>query len=182
MSMDSKIIGLFFSRSEEALTELSAVYGKLCRKIAYGILKNNEDTEECLNTSYMCLWNSIPPQKPDSLRAYLCSVVRNNAFNIYSKNKSRNCEDSLEELSGIIADSHTVEELSDGKELSVYINDFLAQSEEKNRKIFMARYYYNMSVEEIAAKLSMSKSAVKTRLFRLRQNLRTFLSERGVNV
>ncbi len=182
MSMDSKIIGLFFSRSEEALTELSAVYGKLCRKIAYGILKNNEDTEECLNTSYMCLWNSIPPQKPASLRAYLCSVVRNNAFNVYARNKSRCCEDSFEELSGIITDSRTVEELADGKELSAHINDFLAQSEEKNRKIFMARYYYNMSVEEIAAKLSMSKSAVKTRLFRLRQNLRTFLSERGVNV
>ncbi len=182
MSMDSKIIGLFFSRSEEALTELSAVYGKLCRKIAYGILKNNEDTEECLNTSYMCLWNNIPPQKPASLRAYLCAVVRNNAFAVYSKNRCRYCEDSFDELSGIITDSRTVEELSDGAELAVYLNDWLEQAEEKNRKIFMARYYYNMSVAEIAAKLSMSESAVKTRLSRLRQNLRTFLSERGVNV
>ncbi len=180
--MDSRIIGLFFSRSEEALTELSAAYGKLCRKIAYGILKNNEDAEECLNTSYMCLWNSIPPQKPASLRAYLCSIVRNNAFAVYAKNKSRCCEGSFEELSGIITDSRTVEELADGAELAAYINDFLARSEEKNRKIFMARYYYNMSVEEIATKLSMSNSAVKTRLFRLKQNLRTFLSERGVNV
>ena len=182
MSMDSRIIGLLFSRSEEALTELSAAYGKLCRKIAYGILKNNEDAEECLNTSYMCLWNSIPPQKPASLRAYLCSIVRNNAFAVYAKNKSRCYENSFEELSGIITDSRTVEELADGEELAAYINDFLARSEEKNRKIFMARYYYNMSVEEIATKLSMSNSAVKTRLFRLRQNLRTFLSERGVNV
>lgn len=180
--MDSKIIELFFSRSEEALTELSAKYGRLCSKIAYGILKNKEDTEECLNTSYMHLWNSIPPQKPDSLRAYLCAVVRNNAFAIYSKSKYRYCEDSFEELSGIITDSRTIEELSDSAQLSELLNGFLADTDRKNRKIFMARYYYNMSIAEIADKLFMSESAVKTRLSRLRQALRTYLSERGVNV
>ncbi len=180
--MDTKIIGLFFSRSEEALSELSAKYGKLCSKIAYGILKNKEDTEECLNTAYMHLWNSIPPQNPVSLRAYLCVTVRNTAFAIYSKNKYRYCENSFDELSGIITDSRTVEEFADGHELAAFLNEFLEQTEEKSRKIFMARYYYNMSVAEIAAKLSMSQSAVKTRLFRLRQDLRLFLSERGVNV
>ncbi len=180
--MDSKIIELFFSRSEEALSELSAKYGKLCSKIAYGILKNKEDTEECLNTSYMCLWNSIPPQRPDSLRAYLCTVVRNNAFSLYSRNKYRWYDDSFDELNEIITDSRTIEEISDGAELSEFINDFLGETDEKNRKIFVARYYYNMSIAEIAAKLFMSEPAVKTRLSRLRQNLRTYLSERGVNV
>lgn len=180
--MDTKIIELFFNRSEEALSELSAKYGRLCSKIAYGILKNNEDTEECINTSYMCLWNSIPPQKPASLRAYLCTVVRNNAFALYSKNKYRCCENSFDELSGIITDKLTVEDMSDGTALAEIINSFLAETEDKNRKIFMARYYYNMSVAEIAAKLSLSESAVKTRLSRLRQSLRTYLSERGVNV
>lgn len=180
--MDTKIIELFFNRSEEALSELSAKYGRLCSKIAYGILKNNEDTEECINTSYMCLWNSIPPQKPASLRAYLCTVVRNNAFALYSKNKYRCCENSFDELSGIITNKLTVEDMSDGTALAEIINSFLAETEDKNRKIFMARYYYNMSVAEIAAKLSLSESAVKTRLSRLRQSLRTYLSERGVNV
>ncbi|MBR4111815.1 MAG: sigma-70 family RNA polymerase sigma factor [Ruminiclostridium sp.] len=180
--MDSKIIELFFSRSEQALSELSAKYERLCRKIAYGILKNNEDTEECLNTSYMCLWNSIPPAKPDSLCAYLCSVVRNNAFAIYSKSKYRFCEDSFEELAEIITDGMTVESLADGTYISSLLNDFLAGTDSKNRKIFMCRYYFNMSVSEIAHKVSMSESAVKTRLSRLRQKLRSYLSERGVNV
>lgn len=180
--MDSKIIELFFSRSEQALYELSAKYGKLCRKIAYGILKNNEDTEECLNTSYMSLWNSIPPAKPDSLCAYLCAVVRNNAFAIYSKNKYRFCEDSFEELNEIISDRMTAERLADGVYLSTLINEFLSQTDTKNRKIFMARYYYNMSVAEIADKVSISESAVKTRLSRLREKLRSYLSEREVNI
>lgn len=180
--MDSKIIGLFFSRSEEALTELSSAYGNLCRKIAYGILKNNEDTEECLSTAYMRLWNSIPPAKPDSLRAYLCSVVRNTAFSIYSKSKHRYCEESFDELSEIITDEHTVDSYSDGTELAELINGFLSETDARNRKIFMARYYYNMSIGEISHKLSMSESAVKTRLSRIRQNLRSYLSERGVNV
>lgn len=180
--MDSKIIELFFSRSEEALSELAAKYEKLCRKIAFGILKNNEDAEECINTSYMCLWNSIPPAKPDSLCAYLCSVVRNNAFNLYTKRKYRFMEDSFEELCDIIADEMTVENFSDGIFLGSLINDFLAETDVKNRKIFMARYYYNMSVSEIAHRLSLSESAVKARLSRIRHSLRDFLSERGVNV
>ena len=180
--MDSKIIGLFFDRSEQALSELSAAYGNLCRKIAYGILKNNEDTEECLNTSYMRLWDSIPPTKPDSLRAYLCSVVRNTAFSIYTKEKLHNCDESFEELSDVIADERTVECYSDGIQLASCINDFLSETDAKNRKIFMGRYYYNMSVAEIAHRLSISESAVKTRLSRLRQKLRSYLSERGVNV
>jgi len=180
--MDSKITELFFSRSEKAITELSAKYGRLCAKIAYGILKNNEDTEECVNTSYMHLWNSIPPQKPASLRAYLCTVVRNNAFAIYSKNKYRYCENSFEELSEIITNSRTAEEMADGLELSELINSFLSETDEKNRKIFMGRYYYNMSVAEIARKMGMSDSAVKTRLSRIRQDLRSYLAEREVNV
>lgn len=180
--MDTKITELFFNRSEKAISELSAKYGRLCTKIAYGILKNNEDTEECLNTSYMHLWNSIPPQKPASLRAYLCAVVRNNAFAIYSKNKYRYHADSFDELSEIITNNRTVEEMADGIELSEFINSFLADSDETNRKIFMARYYYNMSIAEISHKLNMSESAVKTRLSRIRQNLRSYLSERGVNV
>ncbi len=182
MSVDARIVELFFSRSEEALSELSEKYGTLCRKIAYGILKNNEDTEECINTSYMSLWNSIPPKKPDSLRAYLSAVVRNNAFSLYSRNKYRFCEESFDELSQVITDSRTADQLSDGIQLSALINEFLGQTDRKNRELFMARYYFNMSVSELAEKFTMSQSAVKTRLSRIRSSLRSYLSERGVNV
>lgn len=180
--MDKKIIELFFNRSENAISELQAAYGQLCGKIAYGILKNKEDTEECLNTSYLCLWNSIPPKNPDSLRAYLCTVVRNNAFKLYTKAKYRYCEESFDELSEIITDSRTTDLFSDGVQLAALLNDFLAQSKPKNRELFTARYYFNMSVSEISRKFGMNESAVKTRLSRIRTALRAYLSERGVNI
>lgn len=180
MHVDSDIIELFFQRSEDALTETQNRYELLCRKIAYGILKSNEDTEECLNSSYMSLWNSIPPTRPDSLCAYLCTVVRNAAFEIYNKNRYRSCEESFEELEWLIADEAAADRLQDGVELSAVLNDFLEKSKPLNRKIFMARYYYNMSVSEIAKRFLMSETAVKTRLSRIRSSLRTYLSERGV--
>lgn len=180
--MDKKIKELFFSRSENAISELSAAYGKLCGKIAYGILKNKEDTEECLNTSYLCLWNNIPPKDPESLRAYLCTVVRNNAFKLYTRNKYKYCEESFDELNEIISDRRTANELSDGIQLSELLNGFLSETKPQNRQLFMQRYYYNMSINEISQKSGLSESAVKTRLSRIRAALRTYLSERGVNV
>lgn len=180
MPVDKDIIELFFQRSEDALAELQTKYGLLCRKIAYGILKSNEDTEECLNSSYLSIWNSIPPTRPDSLCAYLCAVVRNAAFELYKKNKNKYTELSLEELEWLITDEDMVNRLENGVELGEMLNEFLEKSKLKNRRLFMARYYYNMSIGEIAMKFDMSESAVKTRLSRIRSDLKAFLSERGV--
>lgn len=180
MAVDKEIVDMFFRRSEDALAEIQAKYGLLCRKIAYGILKCNEDTEECLNTSYMKIWNSIPPTRPDSLCAYLCAIVRNSAFEIYNKTAARKTELSLDELDWIITDEDTVSRLENGVELAQLLNDFLEKTRVKDRRLFMARYYYNMSVSEIAERFDMSESAVKTRLSRLRSKLRSYLSERGV--
>lgn len=179
MSADIEIIEKFFRRSEDALTEVQERYGLLCRKIAFGILRSNEDTEECLNSSYLNLWNSIPPTRPESLCAYLCAVVRNGAFEIYKKNKHRHCEESFEELEWLISDE-TCESFQDGVELSDLLNSFLAEQKPKNRKIFMGRYYFNMSISEIAEKLGMSEAAVKTRLSRVRSGLKDYLSENGI--
>ncbi len=180
MAADKEIIELFFQRSEDALTEIQTKYGLLCRKIAYGILKSNEDTEECLNSSYMKIWKSIPPTRPKSLCAYLCAIVRNGAFEIYSKNSRRNADISLEELEWLINDEATVDRMENGIELGEILNAFLESSKPENRKLFMARYYYNMSISEIAQRFNMSESAVKTRLSRIRSNLQKYLSERGV--
>lgn len=179
MSADIEIIEMFFRRSEDALTEIQERYGLLCRKIAFGILRSNEDTEECINSSYLRLWNSIPPTRPDSLCAYLCAVVRNAAFEIYKKNKHRHCEESFEELEWLISDETAIS-FQDGVELSELLNNFLEAQKPKNRKIFMGRYYFNMSISEIAEKLDMSEAAVKTRLSRVRSGLKEFLSENGV--
>lgn len=180
MPIDKEIIEMFFRRSEDALAEIQTKYGLLCRKIAYGILKNNEDTEECINTSYLNIWNSIPPTRPDSLCAYLCAIVRNAAFEIHSKNRFRSTEVSLDELEWLITDEETINRMENGVELAQLLNEFLENSKSKNRKLFMARYYFNMSISEIAQRFDMSESAVKTRLSRIRSNLHSYLSERGV--
>ena len=83
---DSKIIELFFERSEQAIDELSKKYGPLCKKIAFNILGNGLDSEECVNDAYLGIWNAIPPQKPDPLSTFVCKIVRNTAIKKYHSN------------------------------------------------------------------------------------------------
>ena len=181
MMDDKDIIGLFFSRSEKAIEEITRKYGKLCRKISYNILHNEEDMEECVNSSLERLWNTIPPKNPESLSGYLCMIVRNISLNACRREKRRG-GDFYEELSEIIPDKNTVEEIYDSRQTSQLINQFLLNTNKKNRQVFIARYYFGMSVKDIAESFGMSESSVKTRLSRVRDGLRTYLSERGVEV
>ncbi len=179
---DNRIIELFFSRSEQALAETQSKYGRLCSNIAYGILNNNEDVEECVSSSYMKLWNAIPPKRPESLCGYLCMIVRNTALTAFGKLKHRSFEQQYDELSEIIPDNATVESRFDSSQLSMWINEFLAKEHRKSREVFVSRYYFNMSISEIAGGLGMTESAVKTRLSRSRAGLRKYLEERGVEL
>lgn len=179
---DNKIIELFFSRSEQALAETQAKYGRLCSNIAYGILGNSEDTEECVSSSYMKLWNAIPPKRPASLCGYLCMTVRNTALTAFDKLRRRSYEEQYDELAEIIPDNSTVESRFDSSQLGAWINEFLDKQSRKSREVFVSRYYFNMSVSGIARGLGMTESAVKTRLSRTRAGLRDFLKERGVEV
>ncbi len=178
---DKKIIELFFSRSESAISETSSKYGRLCRKVSYNILHNEEDTEECVNTSYQKLWSTIPPKNPESLCGYLCAIVRNTALNI-CRRANRRGEDYYEGLSEIIPDSKTVEGAYDSKQIAVLINEFLSKTSKKNRQVFTARYYFGMSVKNICDGYDMSENAVKSRLSRVRAELRSYLTERGVEI
>lgn len=178
---DKEIIGLFFSRSETAITETDAKYGRLCKKISYGILGNEEDMDECVNSAYERLWSTIPPKKPESLSGYLCTIVRNISLNLCRKSKRRG-EDFYEGLSEVIPDKNTVEKAYDSHRTAELINKYLLKTSKKNRQVFTARYYFGMSVKTIAESFDMSESAVKTRLSRVRNELRTYLSERGVEV
>lgn len=179
---DRNIIALFFERSEKAISEIQAKYGALCAKVAYAVLKNREDTEECVSDSYMKLWNAIPPKNPESLCGYLCRTVRNTALNAREANSRRGYEEQYDELAEVIADSSTVETMYNSRQISEYLNSFLETQHKKNRVVFTARYYYNMSVLEICENTGMSESAVKSSLMRTRKALRTYLSERGVEV
>lgn len=83
---DRKIIELFFERSEQAIIELSNKYGSVCSKVAFNILNNKQDTEECVNDAYLGTWNTIPPQNPNPLLSYVCRIVRNLAIKKYHTN------------------------------------------------------------------------------------------------
>ena len=179
---DTKIIELFFARSEEGLAEVERKYGALCGRIAYGILSNREDAEECVSSSYIKLWNAIPPKRPESLCGYLCRIVRNTALNAYDTVRRRSAHEQAEELSELFADKETVEQRYDSGRISALINEFLGSCKRKNRIVFTARYFYNMSVNDIADNTGMSVSAVKSSLLRSRKALKSFLEEKGVEV
>ncbi|MBQ9947876.1 MAG: sigma-70 family RNA polymerase sigma factor [Oscillospiraceae bacterium] len=179
---DIKIIELFFERSEQALAETKTKYGRLCEKIAYSILSNGEDAEECVSSSYMKLWNAIPPKRPESLCGYLCRIVRNTALTAFDRIRRRSFEEQYDELSEVIPDSETVESRFDSQQIGEHINAYLGKQNKAGRDIFISRYYFNMSISEIASGLGMSENAVKTRLSRTRAGLKKFLQERGVEI
>lgn len=179
---DTEIIKLFNLRSERAIEETGRKYGITCGKIAGAILKNHEDAEECVNTAYYKLWNTIPPTKPESLCCYLFKIVRNTAITAYNRLK-RNTEGCpYEELNDLLSDSSTVEAAFDSKQLAEHINAYLSGVSRKSRELFTARYYFNLSMADIAKSFGMSESAVKTRLLRIRRDLRVYLEERGVTI
>lgn len=181
---DHEIINLFFDRSEQAITELVNKYGKCIRNVAWNILNNPQDVEECSNDTYLQVWNRIPPTCPKSLGAYACRIARNICLNRYHENTAvkRNSyyDVALGELEDTIPALSTVETDMDAKELTRYVNRYLGNLEVKDRYIFMRRYWYGDGVGEIAQNLGTTPHAVSVRLFRLRQKLQAYLLKEGM--
>ena len=177
---DREIIRLFFQRSEQAITELSRKYGALCFQIADSILNDRQDAEECVNDAWLGAWNSIPPQTPDPLRAYLCRIVRNHALkkrraNTALKRGSR-FEVSLSELEACIPDNSLEEQLS-ANELTAQINAFLSALKREDRIMFVKRYWFAESLSEIADAFGISENNASVRLSRIRRKLHKHLKE-----
>lgn len=183
MTEDSQIIALFFARAEAAIAALSEKYGADCRRIAANILKNTLDAEECVNDAYLAAWNTIPPQKPDPLRAYLLRIVRNIAITRYHANtaEKRNSyyDAALAELEGCLAASDSVEEAIDADELSRQIDCFLAALDKESRMLFVRRYWYADSIEALAVRFHLQQNAVSVRLWRIREKLKIHLRKEG---
>ena len=183
---DERIVKLFFERSETAIVQLSLKYGQLCMRIANNILFNHEDAEECVNDSYLAVWNAIPPKNPNSLPAFLLRIVRNISINRYTYNHAEkrrsNYQECLDELEREVVGKNFTEEQYDNILLSRYINEYIDSLNEKNRLIFVRRYWYMDSYAEIAKAVGLRESAIRTRLSRLRAELKMYLRERGVNV
>lgn len=186
MLTDGEIIDLFFERSEEAIFELSAKYDKICVKVAYNILGNKEDTEECVNDAYLGVWNTIPPTRPDPLLSFLLKIVRNISINrIHFKSRQKRSkvfEECLHELERQTPSTISVEDQYDASQITVYINEFLENVEKTNQMLFVRRYWYFDSYEELSEITGLSEGAIRTRLSRMREKLREFMLSKGVMI
>ena len=183
---DKMIIELFFARSESAIAALAEKYGRQCHLVAANILNNEQDAEECVNDAYLAAWNTIPPQRPDPLRTYICRLVRNLCIKRYHHNTAqrRNSHYDLafEELAACIPCAETVENEYESKQLTGHLNRFLETLDEDSRVMFVRRYWCSDSVAEIAARFGRRPHYVTIRLSRLRAKLKHYLEKEGVSI
>ena len=181
---DKRIIDLFFTRSEDAIAAVSEKYGAYCHSVAYGILRDEGDSEECVNDAYLKLWNSIPPQIPQVLRLFLACITRNLSFNRYAashakKRGSGQMEEVLEELRECVANTYDVESDAIAHQLEESIRTFIDALPTRDGNIFLRRYFYVESVTDIAKRYSLSPTHVSVILNRTRKKLRTQLIKEG---
>lgn len=182
---DEKIIKLYFSRDENAITETDKKYGRSCRGVAENILTNREDSEECVNDTYFAAWNAIPPTYPSNLAAYLIGIVRKLSLMCLRRryaDRRGGGEYALcyEELENLVGNSSSPENQVELSELAAEIEAFLSTLSYDDRRIFMCRYWLIASVAQIAESTGFSQSKVKSSLYRSRAKLKTHLAKEGL--
>ena len=181
---DGQIITLFFQRSEQAISEISGKYGTLCARSARNILGSTQDAEECVNDAYHQVWLAIPPQRPTHFSAWLGRIVRNNAINLWNKNHRKKryngMTELLSELEESIPSPRTMEREMEDRELSACIDAWLRTLKQEDRVLFLRRYWYGMSLQDLAKEQHMSSGKLAQRMFRLRTNLRQALEKEGI--
>lgn len=181
--VDEEIIRLFFQRSEEALKQTDDKYGGLCRSIAWNILQNHQDAEECVNDCYLSMWNQIPPKRPNPFQVYLCRVVRNISLkkyrDLHAQKRWAGETLPLDELADCIpADTGVLEEI-ERQELTRAIEKFLDSLGRNKRVMFVKRYWLCESVRDIAREFGISERHASVSLGRIRVKLKQFLEREG---
>ena len=183
---DEKIIELFFARNEDALRETELKYRNLCLYVASNFLVSREDREETLNDSLLALWNSIPPERPANLGAYLSEIVRRLSINKSRANnawkRGKNVQIVGEEFLSMIEDGTDPAAQFDAKRGGELISAFLRASSKSDRKIFIMRYWLDMSIEQISSQTGFGESKVKVTLHRMRKKLAAELEKEGITV
>ncbi len=181
---DSLIIELLWQRSESALEQLASKYGRTLYSISYHITGDREDAEECVNDTYLGLWNAIPPARPRSLYAFVCRMVRNISFSRYryrtAQMRDRANEVALEEVADFIADDEMGGREFETDELRFFLEEWLWALDDRNRYIFLRRYWYMEDVPAIAQSLQLSEAAIYLRLDRMKKKLKSYLIKKGV--
>ena len=181
---DTQIIALFWSRNETAIQAATKKYGRLLHSIAYHILADHEDSEECVNDACFTAWQTIPPQNPVSLTAYLGRLVRNRSINRWQEKHAQKryagTEILLSELGECVPSTETVEQETDAHDLSVFISEWLIQQSKDDRVLFLRRYWFGDSVKSLALQCGTAANKLAARLYRLRQNLKNAMENEGI--
>lgn len=183
---DAEIIALYYARMEEAILESRRKYGPLCRMISIHILGSPEDAEECLSDTWRKAWNTIPPEHPRSLKSYLAKITRNLSIDRFraSRATKRNThlEILLSELDDCIPAASDTEKMTESREIIRILNGWLQTLKPEERKAFLRRYWYGLSVEEIAEATGCSANTMTKRLSRLRNRLKDTLEKEGIEL
>lgn len=181
---DNRIIELLQKRDEAAISEIRSKYGNLCFRIAEQMLNHAEDAEECVNDMLFAVWNSVPPQEPRNLEAYLVTLLRRAATDrlrslTRQKRGGSQSTETLDELAEVIPSKDSVESEVDRRALTAALRSFLDGLPESSRQIFMERYYFNTPVRTIAERHWMQVGAVNVLLHRIRKKLKKHLKKEG---
>ena len=177
---DEAIIALYWNRDEKAIEETARKYGNYLFSIAYNIVHDKPDCEECLGDTYLAAWNAMPPSKPNVLKAFLTTIVRRIAINRYHSNlRHSEMTVSLSELEDFLSDDESVDSQFDAKELGRVISDFVRSLPRRRRFIFMSRYYAADPIDTIAKELGLSRSMVNKELAVIRKALKEKLESEG---
>jgi RNA polymerase sigma-70 factor (ECF subfamily) len=184
---DEKIVELYWERSEEAIKETDKQYGRYFHYIAKEILQDEEDAKEIVNDTYLKAWNSIPPERPNPLKAFLGRITRQLSLNRLEQNKAQKRGGgqyllALDELAECIPDGSGSEDLASNIDLTDAINRFLRSLPIEQRRVFIKRYWYMSSITDTATSFGMSESKVTSILFRVRNKLKEHLTKEGFDL
>lgn len=182
---DRRIVELFLERSEEAILETDIKYGRYCHKIAFNVLGNDEDSEECVNDAYMRAWGSIPPNEPDSMASYIGRITRNLALDKLRQKQSDKRGNGevpvvLDELAECVSGHDELERRQDSAEIAAAIDSFLDELNSVERGVFLRRYWMMEPIADVANRYDISVSKTTTMLFRLRNRLKKHFMKEGI--
>ncbi len=184
---DERIVELYWQRDEQAIKETDIKYRKFLLSVAYNIVNDTSDSEECLNDTYIGAWNSIPPARPTLLQAFLATIMRRTAIDRYKARKRQKrivseLTVSLSEVEDFIADDYDIYFEADTKELGRAISDFVRSLSDRRMYIFMSRYYFARPIKEIAKLLECSESTVNKEIAAIKCDLKEKLEKEGYSV
>jgi len=182
---DRQIVELFWDRDQQALVHSQEKYGAYCTTVAQNILENKEDAQECVNDTWLCAWNTIPPNRPDNLRFYLAKITRNEALDRYRKHHAAKrgggtTDLALEELSECVASREDPQRTCQAKELEAAINRFVRSLPARDGNVFLRRYFFLEEMDVIAKRCGTSRNNVSVILSRTRRKLKKYLEKEGL--